>query len=115
MLSVHRLDAYRAAIDFLNLVLELAPMLPRGHADDADQLTRAAKSIIRNIAEGAGRWTRADKAKHYSIARGEAMECVSSIDLMKADGVIDGERYMRAIELLDRSVSMLTGLIKKPV
>jgi len=31
------------------------------------------------------------------------------------DRVIDGERHTRAIELLDRMVSMLTGLIKKPL
>jgi len=39
------------------------------------------------------------------------MECVSSIDLMKAEG----ERHMRATELLERMVSMHTGLVKKPM
>ena len=31
-------------------------------------------SIVQNIAEGAGRVGRADKARHYAIARGSAME-----------------------------------------
>ena len=43
------------------------------------------------------------------------MECVSGIDLMKVDGVIDGECHMRALVVLDRMASMLTGLIKKPM
>jgi four helix bundle protein len=75
----------------------------------------AAKSVVRNIAEGAGRWAKADKAKHYAIARGEAMECASSVDLMRAEALIDDERYARALELLERVVSLLTGLMKKPM
>jgi len=114
MLSIHKLHAYQVSVEFLTLVLELLPTLPRGFAEDADQLRRAAKSVVRNIAEGAGRWTAADKAKHYSIARGEAMECVASIDLMKTDGVIDAEWHGRALVLLDRSCALLTGLIKNP-
>jgi four helix bundle protein len=112
MLSVHKLDAYRVSVEFLELALELGKTLS---GDDADQLTRAAKSIMRNIAEGAGRWGRADKAKHYSIARGEAMECVSCIDLMRVEGAIDSERHVHATELLRRLVSMITGLIKNPM
>ena len=113
MLHLHKLDAYRVSTEFLNLVLEIGQTLPRGIGDDADQLARAAKSIIRNIVEGAGRWSRADKSKHYSIARGEAMECVGCVDVMKAQGVIDRERHARATELLQRMVSMITGLIKR--
>jgi four helix bundle protein len=60
MLSLYKLRAYKVAIEFLSLVLQLLPTLPRGRADDGDQLQRAPKSIVRNIAEGAGRWTRAD-------------------------------------------------------
>jgi len=115
MLSLYKLDAYRVAMEFSKLVRGLVATLPRGLAEDADQLQRAAKSVIRNIAEGAGRWTRADKAKHYSIARGEAMECVASIDLLQNDGAIDGTVHDQAIELLGRLVSTLTGLIKKPM
>ena len=63
MLSFQRLDVYRRAIEFLALATEIVEDLPRGHAERADQLLRAAESVVRNIAEGAGRWTRADSAK----------------------------------------------------
>jgi four helix bundle protein len=36
------------------LVLEVIGQLPKGHAELADQLLRAAQSQPRNIAEGAG-------------------------------------------------------------
>ena len=41
MLSFQKLDVYRAAIDFLALVLEIIRALPRGHADLADELKRS--------------------------------------------------------------------------
>jgi len=54
MLSFQRLDVYLRAIEFLSLVYEVLADLPRGNADRADQLTRYAESVVRNIAEGAG-------------------------------------------------------------
>ena len=82
MLSFQRLDVYRRAIEFLALVGDIVGDLPKGHAERADQLVRAAEAILRNIGEGAGRWSEADSAKHYKIARGEAMECAASLDVM---------------------------------
>jgi len=75
VLSFQRLDVYQRAIEFLALACEIVEDLPRGHAERADQLIRAAESVVRNIAEGAGRWTPRDSGKHCRIARGEAMEC----------------------------------------
>jgi len=72
---------------------------------------RAGPSIPQNIADGCGRTTRADKAKHYTIARGSAMESASHLDVMRVDELINGEHYARGIELLERIVAMLTKLI----
>ena len=52
MLSFQRLRVYQLAIEFLVLATEIVEALPRGHAERADQLIRAAESVIRNIAEG---------------------------------------------------------------
>lgn len=109
MLSFQRLDVYRCSIEFLALAHKVRERLPRGHADLADQLRRAAQSVPQNIAEGAGRTTRADKAKHYTIARGSAMECAAHLDVMHVGEIIDGEHYSRGIELLERIVAMLTN------
>ncbi|RYZ62499.1 MAG: four helix bundle protein, partial [Proteobacteria bacterium] len=68
MLTFQRLDVYQRAIELLSLVIDINALLPKGNAERADQLVRAAESILRNIAEGAGRWSPADCAKHYKIA-----------------------------------------------
>ena len=111
MLSFQKLDVYQRAIEFLALSRQVRTRLPRGHADLSDQLRRSAQSIVQNIAEGAGRMTRADKAKHYTIARGSAMESAAHLDILRADELVDPEHYERGVELLERVVAMLTKLI----
>ncbi len=111
MLSFQRLDVYQRAIEFLALATEIVESLPRGHAERGDQLVRAAESVVRNIAEGAGRWSQGDGSKHYKIARGEAMESASSLDVLKLRKLIAPQRYDRGIELLEGVVAMLTKML----
>ena|SRR3569833_45148 len=83
MLGFQKLDVYRCSIEFLTISNRIRGLAPKGHADLLDQLRRAAQSVPQNIAEGAGRMTRADKAKHFTIARGSAMECAAHLDVMR--------------------------------
>jgi hypothetical protein len=66
------LDVYIVAREFQSLVPQLVPR--RGFASLRDQLDRASSSVLLNVAEGAGRFARAEKAHFYLIARGSAME-----------------------------------------
>ena len=111
MLSFQRLDVYQRAIELLALVYDVVAELPRGNAERADQLIRAAESVVRNIAEGAGRWSQADSANRYKIARGEAMECAASLDVMRLRKLIADARYERGMHLLEGVVAMLTKMV----
>ncbi len=66
---------------------------------------------MRNIAEGAGRWSAADYARAYRIARGEAMECAASLDVLKLRKLIADEPYDRGLRLLEAVVAMLTKTV----
>lgn len=112
MLSFQRLEVYQRAIEFLSLVHDVIADLPKGHAERSDQLARAAESVVRNIAEGAGRWSPADSAKHYKIARGEAMESAASLDVMKLRNIVSENRYEQGLCLLESIVGMLTKLVR---
>ena len=111
MLSFQRLDVYQRSIQFLAFASELVEEMPRANAERADPLIRAAEVVPRNVAEGAGRWSKVDMSKHYKNARGEAMECAASLDVLKVRRLIEQPRHERGIELLEAVVAMLTKMI----
>jgi four helix bundle protein len=67
--------------------------------------------VVRNIAEGAGRWSQADSASRYKIARGEAMECAASLDVMRLRKLVADAQYERGVRLLEAVVAMLTKMV----
>ncbi|MFT3696206.1 MAG: four helix bundle protein [Kofleriaceae bacterium] len=111
MPNFQELRVYKNAIKLLALVDELVEQIPRGHAQRCDQLERAAESVIRNIAEGSGRWSPADSAKHYKIARGEVMECAGSLDVLLVRRLIDAQRHGELTLLVDIIIKQLSKMI----
>jgi four helix bundle protein len=111
MFGFQRLDAYRAATELLAATSALASTIPRGHGDLVDQLRRAALSVPLNIAEGSGKFGR-DAARFYGIARGSALECAAILDALEAMGIVEGVALENPRRLLERIVSMLTGLVR---
>jgi four helix bundle protein len=105
-LDPHRLQVYAVALEFRRCVMTLVPR--RGDADVRDQLSRASLSIVLNIAEGAGRFSPADKARFYSMARGSACECAAILDVIAP--AVSPFDIAPARSLLVRIVQMLTKL-----
>ena len=77
-----------------------------------DQLHRASLSILLNIAEGSGRFSKADKRNFYVIARGSCFECVAIFDYLKDEGEIDGNIFAEFYSLLEEISKMLYAMIR---
>ena len=107
-----RLDVYQSALDFIVVADGAIQQLPRGRSHLADQLHRATTSIVLNIAEGAGKFSPADKRRFYVIARGSAMECAAIFDLLFRLGAVSSEVHVDAKGKLLRVASMLIKLAK---
>ena len=107
-----KLDVYQIALDWVVLAQEVARSLPRGNAELADQLQRAACSIVLNIAEGAGEFSAAEKARFYRMAKRSATECAAVLDVAKRRSAITDEHYTQSRSLLLRIVGMLVKLIR---
>jgi len=107
-----RLDVYRAAIEFVASADELAAHLPRGRGYLSDQLQRATISIPLNIAEGAGEFSRRDKARFYRIASRSATECAAILDVCRLLNLVDERMLNTSRNLLLRIVSMLTRIVQ---
>ncbi len=76
-----------------------------------DQLRRASISSVINIAEGSGKFSKADKRNFYTIARGSVYECVSLLELIKDDGHINEEVFSSFYKDYTEVSKMLLGLI----
>lgn len=73
--SFEKLLVYQKAIDFADQICTRTEQFPRGYVFLVDQLNRASLSIAANIAEGNGRFTKADRRNFLGIARGSVREC----------------------------------------
>ena len=60
---------------------------------------------------GSGKFNR-DAVRFYTIARGSALECAAILDALEVTTVFNEADLKQGRDLLERIVSMLTGLIK---
>jgi four helix bundle protein len=103
---------YQTSIEFVSLTNNIIEQLPKGKAYLADQLQRAASSISLNIAEGAGEFSKNEKARFYRMAKRSTTECAAILDICTKLQLIDQSNQVKARELLIRIVAMLTKLVK---
>lgn len=89
----------------------LTEQFPRGYYFLVDQVNRAALSIATNLAEGNGRFTKADRKNFFTIARGSAQECVPLLEVAHRRGFIDDAQHCEVRRNLEEIAKMLSGLI----
>jgi four helix bundle protein len=104
----HRLLAYGVAVELLEAVLA-ARISDRKLRDEAE---RAAKGTCLNVAEGAGRSSRADKARVYAIARGECVESIAAVEIAVLCGRARADALPKVIAIGNQLNAMLTKLIR---
>ena len=109
--AFEKLLVYQKAIAFANAVCTTTRDFPRGYYFLVDQLNRAALSIAANIAEGNGRFTKADRRNFFGIARGSVQECVPLLELATRQALLASERHVRLKDDLEEIARMLSGLI----
>jgi len=107
-----KLEVYQLSLEFAARADELIDALPRGRGYLADQLRRAALSIVLNIAEGAGRFSPADKAVFYTRSRASATESAAVFDVCVKFKLVPPAIADQLKGILDRIAQMLTKLIK---
>ncbi len=76
-----------------------------------DQLKRASISTVINIAEGSGKFSKADKKNFYTISRGSVYECVSLFELIFEEGQATREEFNYFYHNFEELSKMLLGLI----
>ena len=107
------LDVYRVALAFVAWAHGICGRLKGLHRHSRDELLRASQSVVRNIAEGNGKWSPPDRRRYLEIARGSAQECAATVDILTVCGAISELEANTGKDLLHRIVSMLTKMVAR--
>ena len=105
-----KLHLYQASLKFVTWATELISKVDV-KAAVKDQLDRASTSVPLNIAEGNGKFAIKDRCRFLDFARGSALECAASLDVLVAKKLSEEAVVRAGKEQLFEIVSMLMGLI----
>ncbi len=112
MKSVEDLLAWQKAMELIVEIYKVTKIFPKEETYGlTSQLRRAAVSIAANIAEGFGRFTYADKANKYTIARGECEEVRTLLHVALRTEMTKHENIQQCFTLVEVTSKLLSGLI----
>ncbi len=114
MRRLQSLDAWRCA----QALSQAAYLLTKSeklstHFALVDQIRRAAISIPANIAEGYALGSTAQFLRCLKISLGSATELFTHLSLLHALSILPDSEVAQCLELCDRVISMIIGLIRK--
>jgi four helix bundle protein len=113
MFDFQKLEIYKKAKTF-HLECKAIIQEQKLESYSRDQLSRASFSVPLNIAEGSGKFSKADRRNYFTTARASVFECVAIIDILVEEGKISKENasdlFNRADELSRMLNSMITNL-----
>jgi four helix bundle protein len=110
----HRdLIVWQRAKKLAGMCYRIAALLPEEERYEMKrQLRGAVSSVPHNIAEGHGRLSRVDYARHVSIARGSLMEVESILDVAIEVGYVTDDQIGAAMKTADEIGRMLWALAR---
>jgi len=106
-----KLKVYQLALEFNKYAHKICAKVD-SRSDIKSQLDRASNSIVLNIAEGNGKYSKKDKCRYFDISIGSSFECAGCLDILMARNIIMNEELKTGKLMLKEIVSMLFGLIK---
>lgn len=77
-----------------------------------DQLGRASFSVPLNIAEGSGKFSKADRRNFFVISRASLFECVAILDIQNDLGIITQDEFDYLCRQADELSRLLYSMIK---
>ena len=77
-----------------------------------DQLSRAAFSVPLNVAEGSGKFSKADRRNYFTTARASVFECVAIMDILHEEKKINELYYQSQLKNADEISRILFTMIQ---
>jgi four helix bundle protein len=111
MFEFQNLEVYKKAKSF-HTEIKLFILSIKLDRNIKDQLGRASFSIVLNIAEGSGRFSKPDRRNFFIISRGSVFECVAILDILSDQKLIDDKTFNSYIIKADELSRILFAMIK---
>lgn len=107
-----KLEVYQLALEFLSELFKVYRKLPKDlQYSIGNNFIRAGLSISNNLAEGSGKKSKKEKARYYGTSLDSTRECISMINVLLREKLIDKETYLILRQKGKRITSMISGLI----
>lgn len=101
-----QLDVYRVAREIVARVVALGVK----DAELESQVTRAAKSLLLNLAEGLPSRSAGLRRRFFATAKGSAYEVAAAVDAAALLGVANRDAVAEVLHLCDRVSAMLSRM-----
>ena len=111
MFEFQKLEVYKKAKEFHTDTNQLITAI-KPNKTVKDQLSRASFSIVLNLAEGSGRFSKPDRRNFFVIARGSVFECVAILDVLNDQQLIDGATFDSFLKKADELSRILYTMVK---
>jgi four helix bundle protein len=111
MFDFEKLEIYKKA-KFFNSEIRHFIKSTKLDSTTKDQLRRASFSIVLNIAEGSGRFTKPDRKNFFIISRSSIFECIAILDVLKDEEVLEYNQYQKFYFQAEEISKMLFTMIK---
>ncbi len=111
MFDFEKLDVYRKAKTFNSGIREFIKSTKLDNTT-SDQLRRAAFSIVLNLAEGSGRFSKPDRKNFFTIARSSIFECIAILDVLKDESIIHEDMFRGFYDRGEELSKILYTMIK---
>lgn len=111
--SFEDLECWKACTEVRRFICKLVKKYPPEEKFALiDDMKRAARSTIHNIAEGFGRFHYLENAQFCRISRGSLHELIDQLITSKDDCYINEEECTEGRRLIARAIALLNGYIK---
>jgi four helix bundle protein len=107
MMQHEQTRIYQRALELVRLAREVENALPNGCGFLADQLRRAASSVVLTFAEGYDKGSLAEQRRFFRMAQASSREVAAVLDVAQCLGVIHLELHTRGKDIADHLERML--------
>lgn len=107
LVAAQSLYVYRKALDSVESVEVVACAIEARRPDHADQMRRAASSVVLNLSEGANEFSLRDKLRFYRMARRSGAEVDAALEMVARLRLCDD------VETARRANARVMGLITR--